>query len=222
MQEVSLVDDPAVPDARYLIAKRRTGAPVPRDNMADTTTNESLVERIGKAVFGALGAAPADPYTQSLIAKSLAKAEEAEESEEAEEAAEEPAEEAEEAAAEESTEESEEAEEAPAEEAEEPAAEEAEESEEAPAEEPAEGEAEKAAPSVDTEALVASITESVKGLIEAEVAPLREALGKSLDATTDLAGRIETMEKRKGVSKGLMGAEAESTPAESTFESALF
>lgn len=219
MQEVSLVDDPAVPDARYLIAKRRTGAPVPRDNMADTTTNESLVERIGKAVFGALGAAPADPYTQSLIAKSLAKAEEAEESEEAEEAAEEPAEEAEEAAAEESTEESEEA---PAEEAEEPAAEEAEESEEAPAEEPAEGEAEKAAPSVDTEALVASITESVKGLIEAEVAPLREALGKSLDATTDLAGRIETMEKRKGVSKGLMGAEAESTPAESTFESALF
>jgi hypothetical protein len=247
VQEVSLVDDPAVPEARYLITKRNTST---AESMSTNTKEPSLAERLGKAVFNMLGGQPADENTRALIAKHLADAEAEGESAEGEAEAEKSAEGAESEATAEAAE-SEEAEkasdegEAEAESTEEEAEKgrakcetcgqylpeegddrhksaegepEAAESEEAETEKAAdEAEAEEAAPALTREDVASIVAEAMKA-VTTQIESLNEGLTKSVE---DIDARVEAMETRKGVSKSLKGNDVKGSN-KGTFESLIF
>lgn len=241
------MDDPAVREARYLIAKRRDSGSTP-DTVTDTTPthetdeNLSVLERIGKSVMDLLGGQPADANTRVRLAAGIAKAAGA--TEDVEKGAEpetvekkkcpgcgrfmsaesrhrdsddkEKSAEASEAS-EDEAEKSAEPEEAEAEE------QEAEKASESEAEaESEEQEAEKASESEDPNA---ALIESIKSMLETELAPLRESIGKAAtaDAVSEIGERVETLEKRKGISRVAKGADIESDDSgESVFGDVIF
>lgn len=206
VQEVSLVDNPAVPDARYLITKRRSEVPTP----PMTEQPETIFERVGKAVMDMLGAAPADETTRRAIVKAAAEAqleadaddaddtEDAPESDDADDADDAPADDADDADA---ADDADDADDADA----------ADDADDAPADDAD-------TPTVDPDALKAAFTE----VLDEALAPLREAVGKSLDANTEVAERVAALEKARGKSKVAKGAEQESSSDASVFGSALF
>lgn len=245
VQEVSLVDDPAVPKARYLITKRRDDSgstPDPVTDIKNTDENLSVLERIGKSVMDLLGGVPSDEQTRVRLAAGIAKAAgEPEDVEKADEDVEkakgkcpgcgrfmsansrhrdaDEKEKAAEADAEASEEEAEKAAESEAEEASEDQAEKAEADEEADEAE-AEEEAEKASDPN------AALLESFKSMLETELAPIRESIGKAAtaDAVNEIGERVETLEKRKGISKVAKGSDTEANEAaeESVFGDVIF
>lgn len=208
VQEVSLVDNPAVPDARYLITKRRSEVPTP----PMTEQPETIFERVGKAVMDMLGAAPADETTRRAIVKAAAEAqleadaddaddtEDTNDSDDADDADDAPADDAD------AADDADDADDADA----------ADDADDAPVDDAPADDAD--TPTVDPDALKAAFTE----VLDEALAPLREAVGKSLDANTEVAERVAALEKARGKSKVAKGAEQESSSDASVFGSAIF